>query len=72
MENTKHTYEELKNYISGERNKAFVYNGDSEAGFGWAGQVVGIIKDEPTVKQLFSRMLAEAELVRERWQTITT
>jgi NAD(P)H-dependent flavin oxidoreductase YrpB (nitropropane dioxygenase family) len=72
MENTNPTYGELKDYISGERNKAFVYNGDSETGFGWAGQVVGIIKDEPTVEQLFSRMLAEATLVRERWQTIST
>ena len=67
LENTNCTYEDLKDYISGERNKAFIYNGDSDAGFGWAGQAVGLIKDEPTVKELFSRILAEAAAVRERW-----
>lgn len=72
MEDNNCTYEDLKDYISGVRNKAFIYNGDSEAGFGWAGQVVGIIKDEPTVEQLFSRMLAEAAAIRERWKAITT
>ena len=69
IENTNGTYEELKDYISGERNKAFIYNGDSEVGFGWAGQAVGLIKDEPTVSELFNRILAEATDVRKRWQT---
>ena len=68
MENTNCTYEELKDYISGERNKAFIYNGYSDVGFGWAGQAVGLIKDEPTVNELFSRILAEATTVRKRWQ----
>ena len=68
MENNKSTYEDLKGFISGESNKTFIYNGDSEAGFGWAGQVVGLIRDEPTVEQLFSRMQAEAAAIRKRWQ----
>ena len=67
IENTNGTYEDLKDYISGERNKTFIYNGDSDAGYGWAGQAVGLIEDEPTVNELFNRMLAEATAVQKRW-----
>ena len=51
------TYEALKEYISGKANKNFIYDGDNENGFGWAGQVTGLIKDVPTVQQLFDRMV---------------
>lgn len=53
-------YERLRPYISGERNRRFVYEGDAEEGFGWAGQVIGLIHDVPTVRELIERMMEEA------------
>lgn len=61
------TYEALKEYISGEANKRFIYQGDSENGYGWAGQVVGMIKDVPTVEELFNRIIKEATEIRKQW-----
>lgn len=61
------TYEALKEYISGSANKRFIYDGDKEQGFGWAGQVTGMIHDIPTVDDLIKRMVAEAESIRLKW-----
>ncbi|WP_203332502.1 NAD(P)H-dependent flavin oxidoreductase [Planococcus beigongshangi] len=63
------TYESLKDYISGEANKRYIYEGLKEQGFGWAGQVTGMIQDVPTVRELFDRMLADAEKIRRKWGT---
>ncbi len=61
------TYEALKHHISGVANKKFIYDGDATQGFGWAGQVTGLIHDVPTVQQLFERMVAQAEAIRLKW-----
>lgn len=61
------TYEALKEYISGSANKRFIYDGDKNQGFGWAGQVTGMIHDIPTVDELIKRMVAEAESIRLKW-----
>ncbi|AIY05984.1 hypothetical protein Plano_2019 [Planococcus sp. PAMC 21323] len=61
------TYEALKEYISGEANKRFIYNGDKDQGFGWAGQVTGLIKNVPTVQELIEGMVKQAEEIREKW-----
>jgi NAD(P)H-dependent flavin oxidoreductase YrpB (nitropropane dioxygenase family) len=61
------TYEQLKEYISGEANRRFIYEGKISEGFAWAGQVMGLIKDIPTVAELFARMISEAEQIRRRW-----
>lgn len=61
------TYEALKDYISGKANKQYIYNGNAQAGFGWAGQVTGLIRDVPTVSELIERMVAEAEQIRLKW-----
>ncbi len=45
-------YEQLKEYISGKANKRFIYDGRTEEGFAWAGQVIGLIRDVPTVSEL--------------------
>lgn len=66
IEATTPTYEALREYISGEANKNYIYEG-SEKGFGWAGQVTGLIKDVPTVDELITRMVAEAEAIRLKW-----
>ncbi|MFP3918569.1 nitronate monooxygenase family protein [Lysinibacillus telephonicus] len=61
------TYEALKDYISGEANKNFIYDGDHLNGYGWAGQVAGMINDVPTVAELINRMVAQAEEIRLKW-----
>ncbi|WP_027408281.1 NAD(P)H-dependent flavin oxidoreductase [Anoxybacteroides tepidamans] len=61
------TYEQLKDYISGEANRRFIYEGKTNEGFAWAGQVMGLIHDVPTVAELFERMIHEAEQIRSRW-----
>lgn len=60
-------YEGLKDYISGTANRRFIHDGDAKNGFGWAGQVTGLIEDEPTVSELFARMVKEAEAIRNGW-----
>ena len=67
IERTTPTYEALKDYISGEANKRFIYDGEKDAGIGWAGQVTGMIHDIPTVEELITRMVAEAESIRVKW-----
>lgn len=60
-------YEGLKEYISGQANRRYIHEGHAERGYGWAGQVTGMIDDIPTVQQLFERMTSEAEAIRKRW-----
>ncbi|MBZ5200355.1 nitronate monooxygenase [Planomicrobium chinense] len=60
-------YEALRNYVSGEANKRYIYEGNLNEGFGWAGQVTGLIKDVPTVAELLDRMVKEAGEIRKRW-----
>lgn len=54
------TYDDLKEYISGQRNKQLIHEGNTEEGFAWAGQVMGLIDDIPSVQELFERMEREA------------
>lgn len=68
IESDNPTYDALKDYISGEANKQFIYEGDEEKGFGWAGQSVGLIKDIPSVQELFDRMEMEAMDIRNKWK----
>jgi enoyl-[acyl-carrier protein] reductase II len=60
-------YEQLKSFISGEANKRYIYDGETAEGFAWAGQVMGMIKDVPTVAELLNRMKKEAEQIRAKW-----
>lgn len=61
-------YESLKNYISGTANKRFIYEGDLENGFGWAGQSSLRIHDIPTVEELIQNIIQEAEQVVQKWK----
>lgn len=61
-------YESLKDYISGTANKRFIYDGDNENGFGWAGQSSIRIKDVPSVDELIQGMIKEAEQVVNKWR----
>ena len=60
-------YEQLKPFISGENNRTFIYDGDEQKGFGWAGQVIGLIQDVPSVQELFTRMFTD---LSETWARI--
>lgn len=62
-------YEALKDYISGQANKRYIHDGDLDEGFAWAGQVMGLIHDIPSVSELFERMIKEAEAIRRKWAT---
>lgn len=61
------SYEALKEFISGEANKRFIYNGEKDQGFGWAGQVTGLIKDVPSVQELIDGMVKQAGEIRKKW-----
>ncbi|MTD30375.1 nitronate monooxygenase family protein [Planomicrobium sp. YIM 101495] len=61
-------YESLKPYISGTANRNYAYEGKREEGFGWAGQVVGLIDDVPTIAGLFDKMVEQATEIRNRWK----
>ncbi|WP_191561828.1 NAD(P)H-dependent flavin oxidoreductase [Metabacillus idriensis] len=67
MEDEHADYEQLKDYISGHANKRYIYDGMIDNGFAWAGQVTGLIHDIPSAEQLMSRMISEAESLRQRW-----
>ena len=67
MESENVGYEGLKAFISGEANKKFIHEGVKDQGYGWGGQVAGMIDDVPSVAELFERMRNEAILVREKW-----
>ena len=55
----------MKDYISGEANKRYIYDEQEEDGFAWAGQVVGLIHDSPPVSVLFDRIIKEAETMHQ-------
>ncbi|WP_027417539.1 NAD(P)H-dependent flavin oxidoreductase [Aneurinibacillus terranovensis] len=55
------SFEQIKPLISGQANRNFIYDGDESNGFGWAGQVIGLINSVPTVQALFDEMMAAVE-----------
>ncbi|MFF5993165.1 nitronate monooxygenase family protein [Lysinibacillus sp. KU-BSD001] len=61
------TYEALKDYISGKANRRYIYDGDRAQGFGWAGQVTGMIHDIPSAEELIERMVVQATEIRLKW-----
>ncbi|MGG3177896.1 nitronate monooxygenase [Priestia megaterium] len=60
------TYEDLKDIVSGKANCKYIYNGNESEGFGWAGQVIGLINNVPTVQELFDEMISTAEQEKQR------
>jgi NADH:quinone reductase (non-electrogenic) len=68
IESKSGNYESLKDYISGIANKRFIYEGNKHNGFAWAGQIMGRIKDIPTVNELIHRIITEAEEIRNTWK----
>lgn len=60
-------YEQIQHLIRGQVNRRWIHDGYEEEGFGWAGQVTGLIEDIPTVSELINRMIAEAGRIRHAW-----
>ncbi|MFZ0368840.1 MAG: nitronate monooxygenase family protein [Halobacillus sp.] len=67
LESEDRGYEGLKDYIGGEANKRYIYEGEVEEGFAWAGQIASSITDVPSVAELFQRIIQEAEDIRSKW-----
>ena len=55
--------QEMAPLISGHGGLAMLEKGDVSAGMMSAGQVIGLIKDVPTVQELIDRMIKEAEQI---------
>ncbi|MGE7308104.1 NAD(P)H-dependent flavin oxidoreductase [Priestia megaterium] len=60
------TYEDLKDIVSGKANCNYIYNGNESEGFGWAGQIIGLIDNVPTVQELFDEMISTAKQGKQR------
>jgi nitronate monooxygenase len=60
------TIEELIRAASGEKARLMYRTGDLECGIMSCGQGVGLVRDVPTVAELFDRMIAQAEDVVRR------
>ncbi|MFS2174059.1 NAD(P)H-dependent flavin oxidoreductase [Priestia megaterium] len=60
------TYEDLKDIVSGKANCKYICNGNESEGFGWAGQVIGLINNVPTIQELVDEMISTAEQGEQR------
>lgn len=66
-------FEDVRELVSGARGSRVYETGDPELGIWWAGMVQGLIDDVPTVGDLVSRIVEEAEaIVRERLAGMVT
>jgi nitronate monooxygenase len=61
MEQRGTTLQELMPIISGENTRRVYFDGDLEAGMAECGQIVGLINDIPTVKELIDGIIQGAE-----------
>lgn len=67
MEKRGATIEEMRSVISGERGLSVLEDGKVDEGIMAAGQVIGLINDIPTVKQLIDRIIRDAkQIISER------
>ena len=65
------TIDDIKGFVSGLEGKEMIETGDMSRGVFSAGQIIGLMKDVPTVQELFDRIVGEAvELMTERLPAI--
>lgn len=57
------TIDDLAPLVSGKRGKVVYENGDPDYGIWSAGEVQGLIRDVPTVRELIERIATEAEAI---------
>ena len=60
-ESTSGKFEDVAPYVSGKRGREVFINGDVDFGVWTAGQVIGLIHDIPSCKDLVERIEREAE-----------
>jgi len=58
--------EEMLPIIGNEASKRIAFEGDFDAGQALAGEVVGLIHDIPTIKELIDRIIGEARVITQR------
>jgi nitronate monooxygenase len=56
-------FADLAPLVAGDRGKKVIAEGDMQHGIWSAGQVMGLIHDIPTVRELVDRIVAEAETI---------
>jgi nitronate monooxygenase len=56
-------FEDVAHLVRGAQGRVLLEQGDLDAGLFWAGQVQGLIHDIPSVAELISRIIAEAEKI---------
>lgn len=60
------TIDDIKQFMSGLEGRKMIETGDLNQGVFSAGQVTGMIRDVPTVQELFDRIVGEAEALMTR------
>ena len=55
------TIDDIKHIVTGKRGLAMLQDGDTETGILSIGQIIGLIHDIPTVKELVDQIMADAE-----------
>ena len=60
------TFEDVAHLASGDKGAVVLETGDLEAGVWCAGQTQGLISDIPTVAEITTRIVADAEAVIDR------
>lgn len=58
--------EEMLSIIGNKASKRVAFEGDFDAGQAVAGEVIGLIHDVPTIKELIDRIIAEAQAITQR------
>jgi NAD(P)H-dependent flavin oxidoreductase YrpB (nitropropane dioxygenase family) len=56
-------FEDIRELVAGVRGRAGLENGDPEHGIWTAGQIMGLIHDIPSVAELISRIIGDAEAI---------
>lgn len=57
------TLEEILPFIRGEKYKKVILDGELDAGINSIGEVIGLVNDVPTVKELIDRIISQAEAI---------
>jgi nitronate monooxygenase len=66
-------FADVAELVAGERGAVVLETGDMEHGIWWAGMSTGLIDDIPTVEQLVTRIVSDAEaIITERLPGLTT
>ncbi len=66
METRGASLEEMLPIIGNKASKRVAFEGDFDAGQAVAGEVIGLIHDIPTIKELIDRIIAEAQAITQR------